>query len=300
MQQKELRRSVRANTLDIRANTDGTTTVGGYAAVYESASQPLPFTEILRRGAFKNTLADGDEKFFIFGHDMNQPLARESNGSLKLSEDSKGLKFAATVNDSPRSQQLIADLRSGLITDMSFGFYVDESAGDRDSWTQDSKGNITRYIDSCTLVEISAVLEGAYPAASISLALRSCPAGIRAKLKRDAGDAQEVTDCSCYDPDAEPDADCDCDPRNDSDRSFSPCTECRSALCTRCQSNFRSVRTAVDSTGLPVRAGLCVRCVRSLCDRCADAYAEAIGNGGDVDASSRRRLASLMLRLAAN
>ena len=157
--QRELRRSVRANTLEIHANTDSSTTVGGYAAVYESASQPLPFTEILKRGAFKRTLADSNEKFFIFDHDMGQPFSRQSNETLQLSEDSKGLKFSATLNDSPRAQQLVADLRSGLITDMSFAFVIDESAGDRDSWTQSSNRAITRYIESCSLFEVSAVLE---------------------------------------------------------------------------------------------------------------------------------------------
>jgi HK97 family phage prohead protease len=295
--QRELRRSVRANTLEIRANTDGTTTVGGYAAVYESPSQPLPFTEILKRGAFKRTLADGNEKFFIFNHDMGQPFSRQSNGTLQLSEDSKGLKFSATLNDSPRAQQLVADLRYGLITDMSFAFVIDESAGDRDSWTQSSNGAITRYIESCSLFEVSAVLEGAYPASSISL--RSAPAAIRAKLKRDAGDASGIDpagdDCSCDPDDPNYDPDCNC---NDGGRSFSPCSECRSALCTRCASNFR---TAVDSQGLPMRGGLCVRCVRSLCSDCADNYDDFISSP-DVDdvRAMRRKMSALLLRASQN
>lgn len=288
MQKKELRRSVRANTLEIRANTDGTTTVGGYAAVYESASQPLPFLEVLRRGAFKRTLKDGNEKFLIFGHDMNQPLARESNGSLSLSEDSKGLKFEATLNSSPRSQQLVADLRSGLITDMSFGFLVDEDAGDRDTWTQDSKG-VTRYIESCTLFEISAVLEGAYSAPSISL--RSAPAAIRERLKRDAGDASDVSDVDPLDDDT------------DEDTQFELCSDCRAGLCTRCAGNFRSSkRTAVDLQGLPMRGGICLRCVRSLCQRCFDAYQSALNEDDpdtNADARSRRQMAALLLRMAA-
>ena len=136
-------------------------------------------------------------------------------------------------------------MRSGLITDMSFAFLVDESAGDSDSWTQSSNGTITRYIESCSLFEVSAVLEGAYPASSISL--RSAPAAIRAKLKRDAGSASDIDDDGCSDDDKmNPDSPC-YDPDFDgNDRSLNLCESCRSNLCQRCSQNFRSVRTEVD------------------------------------------------------
>ena len=159
-------------------------------------------------------------------------------------------------------------------------------------------GTLLRTVLKAEIFEASAVSSPAYT--QTTLGLRSVPQQYRHLLKRDAGDATEINDDSgCTDEDKQdPSSDCyDPDFSPDNETDFTVCGECRSKLCTRCSANFR---TAVDSQGLPMRGGLCVRCVRSLCDSCVDAYDEYIGNGNDVDADDERnrRLAALMLRLS--
>ena len=167
---------------------------------------------------------------------------------------------------------------------MSFGFIVDGPSSDR--WSQDATGAVIRELLAVTLFEISCVGMGAYPKSFFDA--RNAPAAIRAKLKRDSGDAREL------DPDyGQDDTDTD-----DTDTDFELCSACRSMVeqCSQCS---RSKRAAVDSTGLPVRSGVCLRHVRQLCQRCFDAYSSAV-NEDDTDARSRRRLAVQLLLRAAN
>jgi hypothetical protein len=127
------------------------------------------------RGALKPT---GDVRF-LSQHSWEQPLARQSNGSLQLRDDDFGMGFTATLPDTTLGRDVAENLRSGLIDQMSFGFTVDD---DGDEWSNDDTG-VTRTIRSATVSEISAVTTAAYPQTSVSL--RSAPGAIRALLSGD-------------------------------------------------------------------------------------------------------------------
>ena len=284
----EVRKSTKANSAG---------NISGYAALYNSPSLPLPFMEIIRKGAFDSTLRDGQNKFLLYAHDDSRIIASLQGDTLTLSSDDRGLRFSADVADTEDGRTVVTLAERGDLRGMSFGFIVDDG-GDR--WSQDYAGNITRELLSVQLFEISCVGTGAYPASYFDA--RNAPATIRAKLKRDAGSAADVDDDGCSDADKmDPDSTCYEPDFVDDDRSLNLCGDCRSKLCTRCSANFRSVRTAVDGQGLPMRGGICVRCVRSLCSDCADNYDDFISSP-DVDdvRSLRRKMAALMLRLSAN
>jgi uncharacterized protein len=68
--------------LSIRAEGDGKTLVG-YAAVFDSPSEPLPWTEFVRRGAFAKTINDGADVRLLVDHE-GVPLARTKSGTLRI------------------------------------------------------------------------------------------------------------------------------------------------------------------------------------------------------------------------
>jgi HK97 family phage prohead protease len=225
----EVRKSTKANSAG---------NISGYAALYGEKSLPLPFIEIIRKGAFDATLRDGENKFLYYAHDDSRILASLQGDTLTLSSDDKGLRFSADVADTEDGRTVITLAERGDLRGMSFGFSVDGPSSDR--WSQDATGAVVRELLAVTLYEVSCVGAGAYPQSFFDA--RNAPAAIRAKLKRDAGDASGIDpagdDCSCDPDDPNYDADCNCDDTRDL------CDACASTIadCEQCsaRSNKRN------------------------------------------------------------
>ena len=62
------KRSIAYSNLELRAEGDGKTLVG-YAAVFDSPSEPLPWTEFVRSGAFTKTIKDGADVRLLIDHE---------------------------------------------------------------------------------------------------------------------------------------------------------------------------------------------------------------------------------------
>jgi HK97 family phage prohead protease len=83
----------------IRALADGSSQFEGYAAVFDQPSKPIvdelargrPYTETIAPGAFRRSLGSSDRKSFVVDHNERQMISSTPSGSLKLSEDSRGL-----------------------------------------------------------------------------------------------------------------------------------------------------------------------------------------------------------------
>jgi HK97 family phage prohead protease len=165
----------RSHTVELRAEGDGMS-FSGYAALFNEPSLPLPFTEIVKPGAFKRSLQSRNRMMLLWNHDTSNPLASTRNGSLQLTEDARGLKVTATLPQTSLGRDLSVLVKSGVIDAMSFGFSVK-----RDSWSQD--GN-TRYLEDVSLYEVSLVSTPAYEQTSGTVSVRS--AGISADALADA------------------------------------------------------------------------------------------------------------------
>ena len=155
-------RSVEVGGLELRA-IDGTSDApiqfSGYAAVFNSPSEPLPFIETIAPGAFRRSLNSGREVRLFINHDMGQPLATTRNGSMRLYEDERGLKVEATLPDTTAARDLATLIDAGVVHSMSFGFSIPTGG---DSWSED--GN-SRELREIMLVETSIVTGfPAYPA----------------------------------------------------------------------------------------------------------------------------------------
>ena len=146
-----------------RAAGDGKVTVAGYAAVFgEVASIGGWFDEVLARGAFADTLKTADVRAY-FDHDRGRVLGRSSAGTLRLSEDAKGLAVEIDLPDTTDGRDAAALIERGDVTGMSFGFRVL-----REEWDETGE-TPKRTILAVALHEVSVVSEPAYDGASIAL-----------------------------------------------------------------------------------------------------------------------------------
>ena len=140
--------------VEVRADQEQRT-ISGYAALFNSPSEDIGFTEIVREGAFADTLSrdlKADPVYLLWNHDGGKPLASTGNGTLEIREDDKGLWFSAQVGGSSWAKDAIETVKSGLLGGMSFGFQPDV-----DTWADG-----TRYLDKVDLIEISCVTWPAY------------------------------------------------------------------------------------------------------------------------------------------
>jgi uncharacterized protein len=141
----------RSFTGELRQEGDGNTFVG-YAAVFNSPSEPLPFIERIAPGAFSKTLRNRKRDIRLYvNHDSNMVLASRNSGTLVLTEDDRGLRVEATLPDTTAGRDIRELMRTGVVDKMSFGFQVDRR-GDR--WSDDG---MERVLTSVRLFEVSIV-----------------------------------------------------------------------------------------------------------------------------------------------
>jgi len=123
----------------------------GYAAVFNSDSEPLPFIERIMPGAFKRSLKARNEVKLFKNHNMDEVLASTRSKTLKLTEDSTGLLAEATLPDTTAGRDLAVLMKRGDVHAMSFGFSVPAKG---DKWSNDG---MTRELHQIRLHEVSIV-----------------------------------------------------------------------------------------------------------------------------------------------
>ncbi len=141
----------------------------GYASVFNSPSEWLGFREVVSAGAFARSLESGNDIKALVEHDASRIVARTENGSLQVGEDAHGLWVRIEPNDSSEGRDLVENVRTGLLSQMSIGFRVLE-----ETW-QKIEGEELRTLTRVDLVETSIVADPAYRATEIGLSDRSGP-----------------------------------------------------------------------------------------------------------------------------
>jgi HK97 family phage prohead protease len=121
--QKGIEQRIAFQDLEIRDEGDGMT-LRGYAAVFNSPSQPLPFTETIERGAFMDSLKSRNDIKLLWNHDTSIVLGSTRAGTLKLAEDDRGLYVDANLPDTQAGRDAVVSIQRGDVTGFSFGFRV--------------------------------------------------------------------------------------------------------------------------------------------------------------------------------
>jgi HK97 family phage prohead protease len=109
--------------LEIRSEGDGMT-LRGYAAVFNSPSQPLPFIETIERGAFSDSLKSRNDVKLLWNHDTGIVLGSTRAGTLRLMEDERGLMVEADLPDTQAGRDAATLIQRGDVTAFSFGFRI--------------------------------------------------------------------------------------------------------------------------------------------------------------------------------
>jgi HK97 family phage prohead protease len=145
-------RRITVNEFELRDVAEGAgMTFTGYAAVFNSDSEPLPFIERIAPGAFSRSLRSRNEIKMFVNHDTGQVLASKRAGTLRLSEDSHGLRVEADLPDTTAGRDMAYLIKRGDVADMSFGFSVPRGG---DSWSDDGA---TRELREVRLHEVSLI-----------------------------------------------------------------------------------------------------------------------------------------------
>jgi uncharacterized protein len=148
-------RRVAYTNMEMRELGDGHSLVG-YAAVFDSPSEPMPFIEYVKRGAFQKTIKDGADVRLLIDHE-GVPLARTKSGTLELEEDARGLKVTADLDpNNPDAARVISAMRRGDMSQMSFAFRTI-----KDAWSDDRS---VRELREVQLFDVSVVTFPAYEA----------------------------------------------------------------------------------------------------------------------------------------
>ena len=175
--EKEIRIStaVQLEVRDENGTEETAPKIVGYPVVFDSLSNDLGgFVEKVERGAFAESLANGDEVHALFNHDDDKVLGRLGAGTLRLWEDDHGLRMELDPPNTTVGKDVVELLRRNDLLSMSFGFF-DVS----DSWSM-MEGKDVRTINTARLFDVSIVCNPAYSAASCSVraepALRSLEA----------------------------------------------------------------------------------------------------------------------------
>lgn len=134
----------------------------GHAAVFNSRSLDLGgFVEVIEPGAFEKSI-NTDIRALIDHQGI--AIAREANGTLRVSEDELGLRVEIDLPDTTAGNDIRKSVERGDIDGMSFGFYVREG-GER---VERKDGVLVRTLTDLDIHEVSIVTFPAYPDTDIA------------------------------------------------------------------------------------------------------------------------------------
>jgi len=161
-------------------------TITGYAARYNVLSGDLGgFRERIAPGAFKRILGASPDTVALVNHDASKVLGRTTSGTLRLSEDSRGLKFECDLPNTETGRSTYESVQRGDLNGCSFAFMTDDSRMCEykeeefdPEFDEDNKGirgkakrlvrSIVRTIhDFTNLIDVSVVTHPAYPQTSV-------------------------------------------------------------------------------------------------------------------------------------
>ena len=148
--------------------------ISGYASIFDKASQVLGggFVEKIQKGAFGKTLQERgtqtsrDDIKALFNHSTDLVLGSKRAGTLKLSEDSKGLHYEVDLDlDITHHRSAFKMIERGDVTNSSFGFDVIE---ERWSVSDNTEDPVLREVLETRLYEVSPTPFPAYQDSTVS------------------------------------------------------------------------------------------------------------------------------------
>ena len=162
------------NQFEARTMDGSKAVISGYASIFDRSSQVLGggFVEQIKRGAFTKTLQERgtqtsrDDIKALFNHSTDLVLGSKRAGTLKLSEDTKGLHYEVDLDlDITHHRSAFKMIERGDVTNSSFGFDVIE---ERWSVSENSNDPVLREVLETRLYEVSPTPFPAYEDSTVT------------------------------------------------------------------------------------------------------------------------------------
>lgn len=173
-------RTFEIEALELRQGDGQQPLIAGYAVVFDSWSEVMtdsrgrPFRERFAPGAFDRALGANPDVRALWNHNDDFPLGRVRNGTLRISQDLRGVRFDLTPPDTTWGRDAIESIRRGDVSGVSFAFSAKRDGGD--TWEKPgSDGVAQRTVLDASLYEVSPVTFPAYPATSVGVRSVSVP-----------------------------------------------------------------------------------------------------------------------------
>jgi HK97 family phage prohead protease len=161
-----IERRALSETVTLRSE-GGAPSVSGYASMYNTETVIAGlWREQIAPGAFASALDGSDDVRALFNHDPNILLGRTKSGTLRLSEDKKGLRYDVDLPDTQQARDVRELIKRGDVTGSSFGFTIEEDEWDESEVKRGKLPLLT--IRKVSLFDVSPVTYPAYPQTSVS------------------------------------------------------------------------------------------------------------------------------------
>jgi len=173
-----------SSPVEVRAVDGRPTTLAGYAAVFNEETVIAGFfREVILPGAFTNAIAADDVRAqFNHGDGGALPLGRTSAGTLRLTEDDRGLHYEIDMPDTTQARDLLVSVKRGDVAESSFMFDVESSADETWDYAPTKNGQLPlRQIKRVKLYDVSPVVFPAYEGTSVSaraMVLKDAPPAV--------------------------------------------------------------------------------------------------------------------------
>lgn len=123
-------RMIQLPDIQFRALEDEEFIVEGYATTWDDPYtlfeyDGIKYMEQIDRNALNS--ANMDDVIFLYNHE-GMVFARQSNGTLQLSINDRGLYIRADLSSTEASRQMYESIKAGLVTQMSWAFTVEEDS----------------------------------------------------------------------------------------------------------------------------------------------------------------------------
>ncbi|MEX3713646.1 HK97 family phage prohead protease [Cytobacillus horneckiae] len=164
--EKTEQREILTQKIEIREDEGGNKTLSGYAVKWEMKSVVMgyyrKFREQFKQGSFADSLRNDDQRF-LWSHDTSKVLGRTKNNTLRLMEDSIGLRFEIDLPNTTLGSDTFESIKRGDVDGVSFGFnMITEEIDEPDD------DLMLRTVTKAKLLEVSAVAFPAYPDSEVS------------------------------------------------------------------------------------------------------------------------------------
>ncbi|VVB52208.1 Caudovirus prohead serine protease [uncultured archaeon] len=141
---------------------DPTLRIEGYAAVFNRTAKLPKYRENIKPGAFTRAIRDAQDVVCLFNHNSNLVLGRTTSGTLRLSQDDRGLHYECDMPNTQTGRDTHESIKRGDINGCSFAFTVPDGGQEWSEQEESGVYYIQRNLTDLNLHDVSPVTYPTY------------------------------------------------------------------------------------------------------------------------------------------